>query len=331
MFVGKLEPHEAGTIVKSIPGFDLPESYQTADPMHCEHCNTSRRRSATFIVKKNDELVQVGRGCLKDFLGHKSPEQYASYAEYLSDFTGSMGEYEGDMGCRIEPSYRTLDILEASIAAVKRDGFVGTSYETDKVPTKFTVFEFFNPPMGEARKYHVPLVITDADTKDAEATIAYVTEKAKTDKSEFAQNLNKFVSVERNEGKTFGYLAAAAMMFLKEQGALQAKKAMAQGINDDPIGDSGQKVILEVTVIAVHKYQRQSYHYYDSGMSQVLTMKTADGKLIKMFSSNMEVEKDDRVQLNGRLGNQEVEQFDKSPFKGHKMTMMAPRTRISVL
>ena len=106
---------------------------------------------------------------------------------------------------------------------------------------------------------------------------------------------------------------------------------MAQGINDDPIGDSGQKVILEVTVIAVHKYQRQSYHYYDSGMSQVLTMKTADGKLIKMFSSNMEVEKDDRVQLNGRLGNQEVEQFDKSPFKGHKMTMMAPRTRISVL
>lgn len=331
VFVGKLEPHEAGTIVKSIPGQEIPESFQEADAMYCEHCKTRRYRKETFVVKSGSTYVQVGRSCLKDFLGHASPEQYASYAEYLMDMEATIRDIEsyGSMGAG-DYSTNTVETIAAAISAIKRDGFAGSSSEYTQ-PTKFTVMDYFVPPRGDAAKGFVQLVVTDDDTKKAELTIEWVKVKAQSNKDEFWQNLNKFVSVQVNKPNTYGYLAAAAMMFLKEQNELAAKQKLSDGIKDEAIGNEGVRVQLTAEVISAHKYQRQSYHYYDSGMSQILMLKTKNGNLVKMFSSNLDIEKGNFVQLTGRLGRCEVETFDKSPFKGKKVTMMAPRARMVII
>ena len=60
-------------------------------------------------------------------------------------------------------------------------------------------------------------------------------------------------------------------------------------------------------------------------------MRTERGNLIKMFTTNLDVEKDDVVGITGKIGKCEVESFEKSPFKGLYITMLAPRARIQVL
>jgi hypothetical protein len=53
---------------------ELPERFRTLGPV-CEHCHLSRGRKETFIVRHEDgRMVQVGRQCLRDFLGHDSPD-----------------------------------------------------------------------------------------------------------------------------------------------------------------------------------------------------------------------------------------------------------------
>ncbi len=55
-------------------------------PAACEHCGVRRRRARTFVLSNQDsgELMQVGSGCLRDFLGGRDPLQLCHQAEYLS-------------------------------------------------------------------------------------------------------------------------------------------------------------------------------------------------------------------------------------------------------
>jgi hypothetical protein len=329
-FMGKLEPHEAGTIVKSIPGQTIPHKFFTSNPMHCEHCKTNRYRKETFVVKKGSDYLQVGRACLKDFMGHASPEKFAAWAEILQNLEATISDYENDNwgGSRVDWVANTVETVASAFSAIQRDGFVGTNYEGNKEPTKYTMSKHFNPPTGLDAKYHTPLVVTDSHTASAKLCIVWIQDKAKSNNDEFWQNLNKFVSVQNNTHKAFGYLAAAVMMYEKEQGNIAVKAKITDGIVDSVIAPEGTKVTLDVEIISAHKYQRQAYHYNDSGVSQILTMKTKGGNLIKMFTTNLVVKVGDVVGLSGKLGRCEKESFDKSPFKGIFITMMAPRARL---
>jgi len=71
--------HEAGgNIIRIAPGEehnDNIKAFYSAKPDYCDHCHTVRRRIDTFIVKGPDnELKQVGRNCLSDFLGGRDPK-----------------------------------------------------------------------------------------------------------------------------------------------------------------------------------------------------------------------------------------------------------------
>lgn len=64
---------------------ELPERYRSMGPV-CEHCRQHRARTETFIVIHEDgRFCQVGRQCLKDFLGHHSPEHLAILASFEAD------------------------------------------------------------------------------------------------------------------------------------------------------------------------------------------------------------------------------------------------------
>jgi len=329
-FAGKLEGHEAGTIVRAIPGQVLPVRFQSANPYHCDHCKKIRTRNATYIVKKEDEYVQVGKSCMKDFLGHADPEKYAAWAEFIYTLEGRVSEYEGGMGGWSTPKFKTIDMIAMAIASINKNGWTPTSSETH-IPTAHAVAEQFVPPTGRGSEYFVRLAVVEADYVMAQQVITMIAKRSLTDTSDFIQNLNKFCSVEINSLKTVGYLSAAAMMFLKELNAIEARKSIKDGIVDKSVGPEGTKVTLHCTVISAHRYNRPAYSYYDNGVSQILTMKTTDGALVKMFTTNLNVEKGDEVTLTGKLGASAVETFEKSPFKGITVTQMAPRTRITVL
>lgn len=60
-------------LLQCVPGTEIDSKrWGAADPRFCDHCLTTRRRNETFIVRHDDgRELQVGRNCLRDFLGHK--------------------------------------------------------------------------------------------------------------------------------------------------------------------------------------------------------------------------------------------------------------------
>ena len=103
----------AETAVHSVPGIECPTLFATRH--RCDHCNTKRKRKDTFIVRKRSsrglviaeadgdyEYMQVGRQCIRDFLG-VDPSQLAWMASVwgATDSAlrgvgdGATGEYQG--------------------------------------------------------------------------------------------------------------------------------------------------------------------------------------------------------------------------------------------
>jgi len=122
---------EAGNILRVVPGATVPVQYREAPPT-CDHCKTLRRRNDTFIVRHDDgRVAQVGRQCLRDFLGHQSPEAVAAVAEFLAlagDYAEG-AEDGGEGGCGSGSGRIPLDTFLAYVSRVIRtDGWVSRTH-----------------------------------------------------------------------------------------------------------------------------------------------------------------------------------------------------------
>lgn len=62
--------------------------WESASPCHCDHCNTVRRRSLTYVVQNKDDgrLLQVGRNCFADYVGHEGLTKLEFVAVVVSMF-----------------------------------------------------------------------------------------------------------------------------------------------------------------------------------------------------------------------------------------------------
>lgn len=68
------EPGRSGpgaVVIRYAPGADDAVAHDEVRPGECDHCHTVRPRSTTLLVRHDStgELKQVGRTCLRDFLG----------------------------------------------------------------------------------------------------------------------------------------------------------------------------------------------------------------------------------------------------------------------
>ncbi len=129
-FLAVVEPLEGGNLIKTVPGA-APEGFSFAPwrtgAIRCTHCNTIRQRLETFIVRHDDGRVQqVGRNCLKDFLGGKSAEAILSSLSWM-DLVLEAGGADEDGGFSRTHAPVLLDPLEvmAWTASITRiSGFV---------------------------------------------------------------------------------------------------------------------------------------------------------------------------------------------------------------
>jgi hypothetical protein len=320
-FVGKLEDLDGETIVKSTPGIEIPEKFKYS-PIHCEHCNKKVRRNDTFIVRNGDEFKQVGRSCLRDFLGHADPKFYADMAQFISDIDNFMEKFEKEESYGSgKPMFPVELVLAVAFAVIERDkGFFPSSSE---YPTSVSVSQRF--VKGDKH----PLTITDEHTEKAKNAIEWIKTKI-DDHNDFIQNLIKIVKAQYVPHKYFGFLSAMAWTYLKHVEKMKVVPNEKDEISNEPIADIGKKVKFDATVISAIQYQGTSYSYYDNGLRKVLIIKTDDNKLIKAFTSNLKMEKGTRVTVSGSIGKYEVETYEKSPYKGNMITSMAPRARITI-
>ena len=328
-FVGKREPDENSDAVftKALPGHEMPVEYSDDHPIKCDHCNKKARRNETFVVKnEHGKHMEVGRSCLKDFLWHSDPNKYANFAEALYDvhsaFAAAVNDADG--AGRIAYSDGLEDVVPVALRIIKDSGFTPAN---GTYPTSMSMMNHFYPPKND--KGELRIYPTDEDKEEGKQIIEFMKNHPEKDNNDFWRNLSKMANAGAVSPKHFGYIAAGVAQYIKTQGLNKAKESIKAGIVQEPLGAIGDKVRFKGEVIGTHRYKRQSFSYYDDGVGYILNIKTDDGKLVKMFTAGgYGVEKGDRIEISGKVGSFDEEKFDTSPFKGMKMTIMAPRSRV---
>ena len=164
-FLAAIEHEKASkNLIKAIPGIELDHYYRNADP-NCEHCHTKRWRKKTYVLKHGDgKEIQVGSTCIRDFLGHKSPDAIAWQCEMLGGLGDLFGEYEEFEGGGIPKAairISTRDFFKITAQVVRESGWVSKSkaYERpdlELIPTVEHVDYMLFPPQNVPRpKYDI--------------------------------------------------------------------------------------------------------------------------------------------------------------------------------
>jgi hypothetical protein len=153
---------DAGSIIRQVHGHVLPAELLNAPPA-CEHCGVNRRRNNTFFLKCDETYKQVGRSCLVDFTGHKSPEKLVRAAELYGHIQGIMQVVKNG----IVNSQRDLVTTEYAAREVAttilRSGYVSVKESRDNFNLMSSTFVQTRTWWGHACEDWSPAAIDLAD------------------------------------------------------------------------------------------------------------------------------------------------------------------------
>lgn len=252
---------DAGTIIRALPGVEIPERYRMVTG-HCDHCGLDRRRKATYLLQfeTDGEWKQVGSTCLRDFSGTGfEPEQIAALAEEIIRlFSG--GDEEGEWGERSggEPIWNIEMVLAHASAHIRMDGFTSrakakesfSSYATaDAVLDRLSMRQ---PPASEAeRKRLAERQPTDADRERAGKVLGWM--KGLADQEKLTDYLHNLATIARGgviEAKQFGLAVSAVSSWQREIGR-EVERAMAAATSKH-FGTVGKRETWTLTVSRVN-------------------------------------------------------------------------------
>lgn len=207
--VAQVEHLDGGNIVKVFDG-NIKAEWIHSD-CRCEHCKTNRVRKLTYIVRKGDEELQVGKTCLKDYCG--IDPQLMGLRNQLTDIllNEDVDHYDFGKG-GVEWAYDTTEILALAIRAYKKQGYVKSEMpNSNKDLIREMVDSNVHPTEEEVnRAAEMAKAIEGLDDKDA---INFLLNDTRT--------LVRTTYCKRSH---FGYIAYAPVAFEKYQKEM-AKKA----------------------------------------------------------------------------------------------------------
>jgi hypothetical protein len=278
-FIARLERTGAGTIIDSIPGEVLPERFRHAGGQ-CDHCRTDRPRKDLFVVQAPDgALVQVGRTCLRDFMGTDTPASVAARFRFLREAVEWSDEWSLGSGPVADSA---AELLAVTAAAIRLWGWVPKSApESAGTPTASRISVWFYLPPGNARDDLDALkaAISDADWAEAAATMEWV--HSNVDDSEYMHNLRVVLSSGVVEPKRRGYACSAVAAHQRALGRLELKRREREVSADSKhVGVVGERLRgLELTVLSNRGFSSQF------GDSVLYKMRDDAGNVFTWFKS----------------------------------------------
>jgi len=251
-FIAKLEHDEKiGTCVKTLPGYELPEKYRKADRFDCDHCHKHLWRRDTFVVRNEaGDHKQVGRQCLRDFLGHENPEHAAQYAEYFLTIF-SMADDAGDDafggGHYAEEYYELRQVLAHTIAAIESYGWLSRSKAETGLgrATADRVGDYFAPdPTGHDSK----LVYTEEMLVEADYIIgwALAIPQEEVDKDDYLYNVSILAKSGMTTYRRFGFACSMVTSYRFRVGKV-ADKSIKEA--SQHFGEVGKRLSIGEVVL----------------------------------------------------------------------------------
>jgi len=282
-----------GNEVRNVPGAPpVPAEYRNAD-LHCDHCQTIRRRNDVFIVQNESATKQVGRNCLADFLGGISPESYAAMAELLInawDLAGASeddGWGEGGSGRRRTERYSLDTVLKFAASLIRIDGWL--SKAKAEAAYKPSTAAGVSSWLYDAKKYRdarlearleVPAVIEE-DIKMATETEEWLEQVDATTENDYLYNLSLLGRAQIIEVRQIGLAVSSIASFLREkERAINRAKLADLHKNSKFIGEPKQRMELTLTMEFTREFDS------DYGVSTLYKFSDAEGNVFVWWASN---------------------------------------------
>ena len=259
-FIAKLEHDEKiGTCVKTLPGYELPELFRQADRFNCDHCHKHLWRRDTFVMRNEaGDYKQVGRQCLRDFLGHENPEHAAAYAEYyltIFSMADDAREYDFGGGGHYAEEYFDLGmILSHTVASIEAYGWMSRGKAETGLgrPTSDRVSSYLSPN-GD---HDVKLNASAEDQEEAASIIewALALPQAEVDKDDYLYNIHIMAKAGVATWRRLGFACSMVASYRYRMGKLSERKAkMLEADKSEYFGEVGKRLLIgEVILVGAY-------------------------------------------------------------------------------
>lgn len=285
----------------------------------CDHCNAHRNRNETFIVEhESGERKQIGRQCLRDFLGH-DPSALTGWYEATSSLIDS-DEIES-WGSSAPRMYRPDEIIEISARVVANVGFYVSRRKAEEQGLQATgdaIWEALAPTATSYKEFvrDFPLLGTEL----AEATKAACRLLVESDEpatNDWVRNVRNVVSVDYVQRRHVGIVASAVILGQrlmereakeKVAEALKAERVASGAREPAHVGTVGQRITLPLIVEFSKTFDGQY------GVTTLIKFRTAEGDLVQWWASGeRDIESGERLTLTGTVKAHETDRFSKEP------------------
>ena len=125
-------------------------NWETAD-MACSHCNAARNRKSTYIIGHEDgRVIQVGTGCVEEYLGSNTFAAWCNAASKLLETAKELSddslEYERYLGKGGQRLHNLVTVLNISAAVINQFGWVSHAIAEERcqVSTSHRVKDLLN-------------------------------------------------------------------------------------------------------------------------------------------------------------------------------------------
>jgi len=310
-FIGVLDfsdPAVEGYMVRMAPGYAVPDHVRSDahDATTCDHCQSRRHRKETFMVQHDDgRIMQVGRNCLRDFLGN-DPKAAIRFFEYLHTFEARYGDPDswGSPTGRIE-TVGLESFLTACRASMREDGWVsrGRARDMGWESTSDIAWSMHMPPFtteqrDAQRKFWAG--VSDLDKEWARDAFAWRTElwedKNAGELSDYIFNLRAATSRGVVSSRTAGLAASLLRCYERHVDRVtEAKRNARLGENSRHVGAVKERIEFVATVESCRFFAN------DWGGTTLVTFTDDEGNLFKWWSSGADLEHGKRVGLRGTV------------------------------
>lgn len=286
------EGKNVGNLLRGVPSAtrEVPVQYRNAGN-NCDHCKTDRRRNETYVLMNDaSDTKQVGRNCLRDFLGHTSPENFCRYAEMLLSAEDlAMGSEDDDFfggGSRHIDRYLAEEILALAACSVRLNGWRSnkTASEFGTLSTSGEVSNWLFSNAEGRKQWKKPLVVSDEDKATAHEVAEWMaTLSSRENLNDYMYNLSIIGQGATFTTKNFGLACSAIPTYLREmEREINRRKQFESDEKSQYVGEVGARLpFLNLTLVFTRDMEN------DWGVSHMYKLKDEAGNVIVWFSSSV--------------------------------------------
>lgn len=268
----------------------------------CEHCNTNRARRKIFVLQNNEsgEFIQVGKSCLKDYLGHSILDAMKG-CSFWSDLRDAEDSLYGEYFRGIDFGQSVDHVVAVAIKIIRDNGYVSRAESEEK----------FKTATADLVRDNIDTKPSDEDKAAAAKIIEWATAEYQFDADDanknnsFVLNVSNALELGLVPNKMVGIVACLPAM--KDRADEKAARDEVNG-KSEFFGTVKERITFDAEVVGVHYIDG---HY---GTTTLYTMLVGTN-VAKWFSSRDVLNKGEKYTLKATIK-------DHDEFNGTKQTVV---------